>query len=719
MGPRHSHRSGRLASGGAIAVRPRARSVVSGVLLGCMLLTSIGMPAVVLPVVAPTSALLSSAMADPMPAATDGDAAALAGGWLARQVTANGSPRGTSTAEDLRPAGWAVLGMLASGVGETAAARTSAAIASAAVDRPTDELATGELGMAILVRVARTSTLVLGPDDLDLVAELQSRTQSNGVDAGLIGSSSLLQEPVTTHSLGLLALVAAGVQPSDAQLRWLAQQQCPSGGWPLYRDAAARSTGTCELLVPDMAITAVAAHASAAAGIEVPFDVERFLRASLSPTGGFAPAPGLSPTPAATAHGIQTHRALLGGDPDETWSGTAGTPQQVLLAEQLGCGWHGEDRGAVPERMLDTTPDVAQPSAEGPGVAAAVEDVAAATLVWADVQLPIVTSVPRVGDPFPDCPVTTSRAAGTDRVATAVALSGEAFPDGAPAAVLATASGYADALAATALAGRLEGPVLLTPPADLPDIVLDELARLGVEEVVLMGGPAALSRRAESTAASVDTVGTVRRIAGDTRFETAAAAAEEVGGNRAFLARGAGPADQAPWADALAVGAWAATQGIPVLLTEADVLPEETAAALDGRAEVIVVGGTAAVSEDVAQAVTAHADAVRRIGGGSRLATSALAFAAARADGVDVARVALATSADYPDALAAGPAIAALGGSLLLVDPSAGVANPDSGNALLDVDYVVDHLMAVGGVAGLPAQVLADAAALVREGVDG
>lgn len=719
MGPRHSHRSGRLASGGAIAVRPRARSVVSGVLLGCIVLASIGVPAVVLPVVAPTSTLLPSAMADPMPAETDRDAAALAGGWLARQVTASGSPRGTSTTEDLRPAGWAVLGMLASGVGETAAARTSAAIASAVVDRPTDELATGELAMAILVRVARKSTLVLGPDDLDLVAELQSRTQSSGVDAGLIGSSSLLQEPLTTHSLGLLALMAAGAQPSDAQLRWLAEQQCPSGGWPLYRDAAARSTGTCELLVPDMAITAVAAQASAAAGIEVPFDVERFLRASMNPTGGFAPAPGLSPTPAATAQGIQTHRALLGGDPDETWSGTAGTPQQVLLAEQLGCGWHGEDRGAVPERMLDTTPDVAQPSAEAPGVAAVVEDVAAATLVWADLRLPIVTNASRVGDPFPGCPVTTSRAAGDDRVATAVALSGEAFPDGAPAAVLATASGYADALAAAALAGRLEGPVLLTPPADLPDVVLDELARLGVEEVVLMGGPAALSRRAESTAASVETVETVRRIAGDTRFETAAAAAEEVGGNRAFLARGAGPADQAPWADALAVGAWAATQGIPVLLTEADVLPEETAAALDGRAEVIVVGGTAAVSEDVAQAVTAHAAAVRRIGGSSRLVTSALAFAAARADGVDVARVALATSADYPDALAAGPAVAALGGSLLLVDPSAGMANADTANALLDVDFVVDDLLAVGGVVGLPAGVLADAAVLVREGADG
>ena len=89
MGPRHSHRSGRLASGGAIAVRPRARSVVSGVLLGCIVLASIGVPAVVLPVVAPTSTLLPSAMADPMPAETDRDAAALAGGWLARQVTAS------------------------------------------------------------------------------------------------------------------------------------------------------------------------------------------------------------------------------------------------------------------------------------------------------------------------------------------------------------------------------------------------------------------------------------------------------------------------------------------------------------------------------------------------------------------------------------------------------------------------------------------------------
>ncbi len=703
MGPRRSPRPGRLASCGTIGVRARARGVLTALLvMACVWSTGI-----------------STASADPTPAATGQDAAALAGGWLARQITASGSPRGTNTATDVRPAGWAVLGMLAGGVGETAAGRATAAISSAMTDRPLDEVATGELAMAIVVRAARNAPLVVGPDDLDLVAALQARTQSSGVDEGLIGSSSLLQEPVTTHSLGLLALRAAGVQVTEAQRRWLVEQQCPSGGWPLYRSAPARSTGTCELLVPDMSFTALAAQAAAAAGIEVPFDVEPFLRASSSPTGGFAPAPGLPPTPVATAQGISAHRALLGSEPDETWAGTAGTPQQVLLAEQLGCGWHGEDRGAVPDRMLDTAGDVTQPSADEPGVAGPVEDVAAAALAWAGVLLPAVPGGPRVGDPFPDCPVATSRAAGSDRVATAVALSTEAFPDGAPAAVVATASGYADALAATALAGRLGGPVLLTPPADLPTVVIDELTRLGVEEVVLMGGPAALARRVEATAATVETVDTVRRIAGDTRFQTAAAAADEVGGNRAFLARGAGPADRAPWADALAVGAWAATQGIPVLLTEADVLPEETAAALDGRAEVILVGGTAAVSEAVAQSAASRADAIRRIGGGSRLATSALVFAAARADGVDVDRVAMATSADYPDALAAGPAVAALGGSLLLVDPSAGMANADTANALLDVDFVVDDLLAVGGVVGLPAGVLADAAVLVREGADG
>lgn len=86
--------------------------------------------------------------------------------------------------------------------------------------------------------------------------------------------------------------------------------------------------------------------------------------------------------------------------------------------------------------------------------------------------------------------VPSGRVAGATRVETAVAVAQRAFPDGAAAAYLARADDFADALAAGALR---DGPVLLVPSCGaLPDVVAAELARLAPDEVLALGGPAAV-----------------------------------------------------------------------------------------------------------------------------------------------------------------------------------------------------------------------------------
>lgn len=85
---------------------------------------------------------------------------------------------------------------------------------------------------------------------------------------------------------------------------------------------------------------------------------------------------------------------------------------------------------------------------------------------------------------------TTRRLAGPDRFATAVAISADAFPQGAPVVYLARADAFADALAASSLS---RGPVLLVPACgSLPAVVGQEIARLNPTEVVALGGPAAI-----------------------------------------------------------------------------------------------------------------------------------------------------------------------------------------------------------------------------------
>lgn len=655
--------------------------------------------------------------ADPAPAADPDHALGLAAGWLARQVTADGQVVGAPRAtEDLVP-GLAVLRALAVvGPGEGAADRIWSATLTAMTDRGLADLAADELAALVLAAVARDlGPRTLGPGGADLVAALEQRTVTGGVDEGRIGGS--IVDAVPTHALAMEALVAAGAVVAPEVVGWLRGQQCPTGGWPTYRDPASRQTGTCELLVPTMTATAAATAALATVDAVPDRDVEPFLRAAHSPLGAFAAAPGLMPTPVATAGGVAVIGSLTGAAPDSSWEGTAGGPLEVVVGEQLGCGWHGLDRGGFPDDVRDAagtgpvgsaTPGVAEPA-----------DVVARIVLALDAVVDVAEPTPRPGDPFPGCPVTVARAAGGDRVATAVALSTAAFPDGAPAAVLATAVDHADALAAAALAGQLGAPVLLTSPQALSATTAAELDRLDPAEIVLMGGEAALSPAVATAVADRHPAATVRRVAGPDRFATAAAAAAEVPGGRVFLARGAGPDAQAPWADALSVGAWAATRGIPVLLTTRDTLPSATAAALEDREAVIVVGGTAAVSSEVEVEAGTISGTVSRIAGPSRTATSAAVLRAAHADGVDARHVVLATAADFPDALTAGPSAAALGATLLLVDPGQGLLDVAVRTALLDVDFLVDAITAAGGTGAVPDAVLTEAAALVREGVDG
>lgn len=81
---------------------------------------------------------------------------------------------------------------------------------------------------------------------------------------------------------------------------------------------------------------------------------------------------------------------------------------------------------------------------------------------------------------------------GTDRLDTSVRTNEKSFPL-ADTAFLATGWGFPDALAGAALAGSWFAPIYLTPPNCVPDSVLDEIGRLHVTDVFLLGGEPTLS----------------------------------------------------------------------------------------------------------------------------------------------------------------------------------------------------------------------------------
>lgn len=289
------------------------------------------------------------------------------------------------------------------------------------------------------------------------------------------------------------------------------------------------------------------------------------------------------------------------------------------------------------------------------------------------------------------------RLAGGDRVATAVAVSRATY-ETATTAVLARADAFPDALAAAPLAAAAGGPVLLTAGDALWPAVGEELARLGVERVVLLGGEGALGDAVAAALEGRD----VERITGADRFATAAAIAETVTAAASRAESGTVlVATGADFPDALAAGPLAAATGAPLLLVTADEVPAVTAAALDGLApaEVVVVGGEGAVGSGVVAALEAPGRTVRRVAGPTRYDTAAALADEAAAAGLDPAQPWLATGGSFPDALAAGPAVAAAGGTLLLVDGAdLGAVGPTARRLVAQGD-VLSRVVLLGGTA--------------------
>lgn len=213
-----------------------------------------------------------------------------------------------------------------------------------------------------------------------------------------------------------------------------------------------------------------------------------------------------------------------------------------------------------------------------------------------------------------------SRLAGSDRFATAMAISKAAYPSGASTAYLSSGEDYADALAAGPAAAKAGGPLLLTLKNSLPGVVATEIKRLGVKKIVVTGGTGAVSDTVLSQLRSI--VPTVTRVSGQDRYSTgrAVVASAFPSSSTVFVVSG----DNYP--DALAASGAAAATGAAVVLvpgTRAG-LDAETQRLLDdlGAQSAILVGGTAVLSAGVESAVRSTVPTVRRASGSDRFGTA-------------------------------------------------------------------------------------------------
>jgi putative cell wall-binding protein len=189
------------------------------------------------------------------------------------------------------------------------------------------------------------------------------------------------------------------------------------------------------------------------------------------------------------------------------------------------------------------------------------------------------------------------------------------------------------------------------------------LLRLAPARVVVLGGPAAVEDAVVAAVADALPGASVERRFGPTRYETAvavSAATFGAGPDTVWIVTGS------DFPDALVAAPVAAIRGEPLLLVERDTIPAAVVDELDRLSpnRIVVVGGTAAVSEAVEAELGAHAGIVSRLSAPDRYALSALVAATQLPNANNVY---VATGERFPDALAAGPLAAAGQGPILLV----------------------------------------------------
>lgn len=287
---------------------------------------------------------------------------------------------------------------------------------------------------------------------------------------------------------------------------------------------------------------------------------------------------------------------------------------------------------------------------------------------------------------------------GDDRFATSVEISQESYPSGADTVIIATARNWPDALGGAALAGAVDGPILLVDTDSIPDAVKGEIARLGATRAIILGGIGAVKPAVATKLASIGDITKVTRLGGANRYATAGLVADA-----AIDALGAGfdgtalVATGRNFPDALAGSPLSAANGWPIYLADPGAAPSELATQMkaDGVTDAILLGGTAVVSNSYQSKLSSTlSGSAIRLAGNNRYATGvAIAIYGVDSAGLAWDGLALATGENFPDALAGG-VLCARRGSVMLLTDGASLSSPvdavleDNRDMIGDVYYL-------------------------------
>ena len=266
---------------------------------------------------------------------------------------------------------------------------------------------------------------------------------------------------------------------------------------------------------------------------------------------------------------------------------------------------------------------------------------------------------PEVTEPKPTEPEVkgVTRVFGTDRYATAFkaadTLKAELGVQKFQNVIVASGTGFADALAGSYLAAVKNAPILLVRGANVNDVknyIKANLASGGT--VYLLGGVNAVPQTMETGLDGFK----VKRLGGADRYTTNLLILQEAGvGNKDIIV-----CTGLNFADSLSASA----TGLPILLVKGGLTDTQKAFLKGTSGKKIIVGGTSAVSVAVENQLKTYGS-VKRLAGNTRYDTSVLVakeFFKAPKSAV------LAYAQNFPDGLSGGPLAYTLNAPLILTD---------------------------------------------------
>ncbi|MBP3222668.1 MAG: cell wall-binding repeat-containing protein [Actinomycetaceae bacterium] len=220
--------------------------------------------------------------------------------------------------------------------------------------------------------------------------------------------------------------------------------------------------------------------------------------------------------------------------------------------------------------------------------------------------------------------------------------------------IIASTNSYIDALAANSLAGLSSAPILITSKNSLTAETKSALERLKPSKVIIVGGPVAVN---EATATAIKNVTgkTPVRYYGQDGIATANAIAKAGKGSW----NGTGIiVSSTNFQDGLSASSYSYAKHSPIFLANSKkVLDTSTITTMKnaGIKKVYIVGGTAAISADVATQLKNNGISVaQRIWGNTGIDTSYAFANFALSQGMSANNMGVATTNSYYDALAGG-----------------------------------------------------------------